>query len=171
MKCPCCNKQFSLEDYIKGLLAKTDVLEEEELPTYVTDRKGNLNPWYDKRLRYIHKKLLDIHKDFGKTNSNKRYKYFEEIQELIKSNTELSPMIWMCDNIWNGDIFIADFYVYNDGNYEKKTEIEVKRVMSNSKMVLSVSGDESYIKAKDILKVIEIVDNVDRFLMAEELLR
>jgi len=171
LKCPCCNEHFSLIEYIKNLFIGESVTEEkeEELPTYVTDRKGNLHPWYDKKLRQLHSKLLDTYKDFGKANTNKRYKHIHEIENLIEANTSFRPSIWMCDNIWNGDIFIVSLRIYTDGNFDNKTELEVKKVMKNGRMILSVEGDESCIKARDLLKVIEIVDNVDKFLMMQEL--
>lgn len=169
MKCPCCNKEFSIIDYIKSLFINNKELEEEVLPNCLTDSKGKLHSWYEKKLWYIHKKCLSIRNDFGKNNTDKRRDYFHKIEELIKENTDLTASIWMCDNIWGGDIFFTTFYVWDSQESKRAIEIEVGKVMNDGKKFINISGDESIIRPNQILKIIDIVDNVDKYLMAEEL--
>lgn len=170
MKCPCCNEQFSLIEYIKNLfIGKIIEEKEEQLPDYVTDRKGNLHPWYDKKMRHLQNKLLDIYKDFGKANTDKRRDFIRDIEHMIESHTDFRPSIWMCDNIWHGDMFIVSLRIYANGDFDHRTELEIKKVMKTGRIVFSVEGDESHIKSRDLLKVIDIVENVDRYIMMKEL--
>lgn len=120
-------------------------------------------------MRHLHSRLLDIWKDFGKANTDKRREHIHDIEHLIESHTNFRPSIWMCDNIWNGNIFIVSLRIYDNGDFDHRTELEIKKVMNNGRIILSVEGDESRIKSRDLLKVIEIVENVDKFIMMREL--
>jgi hypothetical protein len=178
MKCPCCNNKFSLKDYLLSLL--WNPRDNNEYPDYVTNKLGKLNSWYEDNLKYIFNMVLYKYNLLSKNSNNydKIYERKENLKNHIINNTSFNYVYMnMADNIRHGKVFhfklgIKDWRKTSDYKIDK-VEIELNKIMNNPirGIKVSIRGDESLIKPKDIIKIIDILNNLENYEMLEELIK